>query len=133
MGMATVIAIYGPAGRNVIGSIANYLRAHGWRSGEPVVARATLAESDSSRFNTTTIELNETVGSLREKGAVFETNLPADAPAMLVILQGKDGPEYWIGFNNFFVITRYNRSNMYAMAVHDLGQAIRGFMRDTER
>jgi membrane-bound lytic murein transglycosylase B len=38
--------------------------------------------------------------------------------------QGRDGPEYRVGFNNFYVITRYNRSPMYAMAVYDLGQAI---------
>jgi peptidoglycan lytic transglycosylase B len=118
---------------DVIGSIANYLRAHGWRTGEPVVARATLASDDLSRFDTTVIQLNETVASLREKGVVFETAQPTDAPAMLVVLDGKSGPEYWVGFTNFFVITRYNRSNMYAMAVHDLGQAIRGFMQDTER
>jgi membrane-bound lytic murein transglycosylase B len=42
----------------------------------------------------------------------------------LVTLEGKAGPEYWIGFHNFFVITRYNRSVMYALAVHQLGQEI---------
>jgi len=118
---------------DVIGSIANYLRVHGWQAGEPVVARATLRGGDLSRFDTSTIRLNETVASLREKGAEFETELPDEAPAMLVVLEGKSGPEYWVGFNNFFVITRYNRSNMYAMAVHDVGHAIRGFMQDTER
>jgi membrane-bound lytic murein transglycosylase B len=52
---------------------------------------------------------------------------------MLVVGQGKDGPLYRVGFNNFYAITRYNRSPMYAMAVHDLGEAIQNFMRDTER
>jgi membrane-bound lytic murein transglycosylase B len=63
----------------------------------------------------------------------FQTELPADAPAMLIVAEGKDGPVYRVGFNNFYVITRYNRSPMYAMAVHDLGEAIQNFMRDTER
>lgn len=110
---------------DVIGSVANYMRVHGWRAGEPVVVNATLAEADLTRFNTDKVELNESVQSLRDKGVRFETNLPADAPAMLIVAQGKDGPVYRVGFNNFYVVTRYNRSTLYSMAVHDLGQAIR--------
>lgn len=110
---------------DVIGSVANYIRVHGWRAGEPVVVNATLTGTDLTRFNTEKIELNESVQSLRDKGVRFETDLPADAPAMLIVAQGKDGPVYRVGFNNFYVVTRYNRSTMYSMAVHDLGQAIR--------
>lgn len=110
---------------DVIGSVANYIRMHGWRTGEPVVVNATLVDADLARFNIAKIELNETVQSLRDKGVRFETDLPADAAAMLIVAQGKDGPVYRVGFNNFYVITRYNRSTMYSMAVHDLGQAIR--------
>jgi membrane-bound lytic murein transglycosylase B len=115
---------------DVIGSVANYLEAYGWRRGEPVVVTATLEGDDLTPFDTSKVELNETVGSLRAKKVRFETSLPNDAPAMFVVSQGKDGPQYRVGFNNFFVITRYNRSTMYAMAVHDLGQAIQNFMRD---
>jgi membrane-bound lytic murein transglycosylase B len=86
-----------------------------------------------SGFDTSKIALNETVKSLREKGVSFETSMADDAPAMLIVGQGKKGPEYRIGFNNFYVITRYNRSTMYAMAVHDLGFAIQGFMRDASK
>ncbi|HEY4369210.1 MAG TPA: lytic murein transglycosylase B [Steroidobacteraceae bacterium] len=118
---------------DVIGSVANYLRVHGWRDGEPVVVVAQLPDADLTRFDTSKIELNETVQSLRDKGVRFDTDMPASSPAMLVVAQGKDGPEYRVGFNNFYAITRYNRSNMYAMAVHDLGQAIQGFMRDAEK
>lgn len=117
---------------DVIGSIANYLTEHGWVNGQPVVVEATLDNPDLSRFDIK-LALNETVQSLRDKGVKFETELPPDAPAMLVVGQGKDGPLYRVGFNNFYVITRYNRSPMYAMAVHDLGEAIQNFMRDTER
>ncbi len=118
---------------DVIGSVANYLSVFGWREGEPVVVAATLASDDLSRFNTAKLELNETVQSLRDKGARFETSLPADAPALLIVAQGKDGPVYRVGFTNFYVLTRYNRSPMYAMAVHDLGQAVVNFMRDATR
>lgn len=117
---------------DIVGSVANYLRAHGWRKGEPVVVMATLQDDDLSRFDTSKVAMNETVQSLQDKGVRFETTLSGDAPAMLVVSQGADGPQYRVGFNNFYAITRYNRSTMYAMAVHDLGQAIRNFMRDED-
>jgi membrane-bound lytic murein transglycosylase B len=118
---------------DVIGSVANYLLAYGWREGEPVVVTAAFDGNDLSRFNIAKPELNETVQSLRDKGVRFETTLPADAPALLVVADGKDGPVYRVGFNNFYVITRYNRSPLYAMAVHDLGEAVMNFMRDATR
>lgn len=117
---------------DVIGSVANYLAQHGWVNGQPVAVSATLDDPDLSRFEVK-LALNETVQSLRAKGVKFETGLPPEAPAMLVVGQGKNGPLYRVGFNNFYVITRYNRSPMYAMAVHDLGEAIQNFMRDTDR
>jgi membrane-bound lytic murein transglycosylase B len=118
---------------DVIGSVANYLLAHGWREGEPVVVTAAFGGTDLSRFNTTKLELNESVQSLRDKGVRFETTLPADAPALLIVAEGKTGPVYRVGFSNFYAITRYNRSPMYAMAVHDLGDAVMNFMRDATR
>ena len=118
---------------DVVASVANYLEQHGWRHGEPVVVRAEIPDGDVSKFDTSTIALNETVGSLKSKGVKFETSLAPESPAMLVVAQGKDGPEYRVGFNNFFVITRYNRSNMYAMAVYDLGTAIAGIIEDSTR
>lgn len=114
---------------DVVGSIANYLKDHGWRAGEPVIVPATLTSTDLSRFDTT-LALNETVQSLRDKGVEFEIDLPPDAPAMLIQAQGKEGPVYRVGFNNFYVITRYNRSPLYAMTVYDLGQSIAGRVHD---
>jgi membrane-bound lytic murein transglycosylase B len=55
---------------------------------------------------------------------MFSTDLPADSKAQLLHLQDKDGEKYWVGFHNLFVITRYNTSVMYALAVHQLGQEI---------
>jgi membrane-bound lytic murein transglycosylase B len=118
---------------DIVGSVSNYLEAYGWIDGQPVVVDATLGSTDLSAFDTSKLALNETVQSLKDKGVRFEVELPAEAPAMLIVAQGKDGPVYRVGFTNFFVITRYNRSPMYAMAVHDLGEAIQNFMRDTER
>ena len=111
---------------DVIASVANYLRAYGWRSGEQVITSATLKDdADLTRLKTDRIELNESVQSLRDKGVQMETTQPPDAPAMLIVSQGKAGPEYRVGFHNFYVVTRYNRSSMYARAVHELGAAVR--------
>ena len=55
---------------------------------------------------------------------MFVTALPGDSKSELLTYEGDDGAEYWVGFHNFFVITRYNRSVMYALAVHQLGQEI---------
>jgi membrane-bound lytic murein transglycosylase B len=109
---------------DVLASVANYLKQHGWRSGEPVVADAVLTSIDTSAFTLGDVTLNETVGSLRAKGVKFTTTLPDTAPTVLLSLQGKDGPVYRVGFNNFYVITRYNRSPLYANTVYDLGQLI---------
>ncbi|MFL6547503.1 MAG: lytic murein transglycosylase B [Povalibacter sp.] len=109
---------------DIIGSVANYLRAYGWRDGEPVVVPASLEDPDLSRFTVGKVDLNETVKSLRDKGVRFDTRQPPDAPAMLIVAQGKSGPEYRVAFQNFYVVTRYNRSLLYSMAVHDLGQAV---------
>ncbi|MGD9842261.1 MAG: lytic murein transglycosylase B [Steroidobacteraceae bacterium] len=109
---------------DVLASIANYLKQHGWRAGEPVLALAQLDSSDTSAFSIGDVSLNESVGSLKAKGVRFATSLPDTAPAVLLALQSENGTEYRVGFNNFYVITRYNRSPLYANAVYDLGQAI---------
>jgi membrane-bound lytic murein transglycosylase B len=85
------------------------------------------------KFDVTRIRLNETVASLREKGARFETDLPADAPAMLVVTEGRDGNEYRVGFNNFVALSRYNPRIKYVLAVHDLGEAIARARDDAKR
>ena len=55
---------------------------------------------------------------------MFVTNLPGESAGELLTYEGADGIEHWVGFHNFFVITRYNRNVMYALAVHQLGQEI---------
>ncbi|NCF13874.1 MAG: lytic murein transglycosylase B [Gammaproteobacteria bacterium] len=111
---------------DVAGSVANYFVEHGWRSDEEVVAQASM----SSRWEgpvpepKNKLSANGTVASLSEKGVVFATNLPADAKAELLSYEGDDGKELWVGFHNFFVITKYNRSAMYGLAAYQLGQEI---------
>ncbi len=108
---------------DVFASVGNYLKVHGWRAGEPVLA---AASADDARLDglEAKLALTETVGSLRARGLRFETSLPDSAPAMLVPLRVAGGTEYRVGFTNFYAITRYNRSHMYASAVSDLADAI---------
>lgn len=111
---------------DVAGSIANYMNEHGWRSGEDVAARATLGSAwqGSPPRPRNTLEASGTVSSLAEAGVIFATDLPGSSKAELLSYEAIDGPEYHVGFHNFFVITRYNRSVMYALAVLELGQEI---------
>jgi membrane-bound lytic murein transglycosylase B len=108
---------------DVFESVGNYLKVHGWRAGEPVLASADASDARLDGIDPS-LALTETVGSLRARGLRFETSLPADAPAMLVTLRLAGGTEYRVGFTNFYAITRYNRSQMYASAVNDLADAI---------
>ena len=109
---------------DVAGSIANYFLEHGWKTGEEVVARATTGTNWSASSPRNILKPEDTVSSLSKKGVIFSTNLANDGIAQLITLDGADGSEYWVGFHNFFVITRYNHSAMYALAVHQLGQEI---------
>jgi len=104
-------------------SVGNYLKVHGWRAGEPVLAFADATDARLEGIDPK-LALTETVGSLRARGLRFATRLPDSAPAMLITLRLASGTEYRVGFTNFYAITRYNRSQMYASAVSDLADAI---------
>ena len=109
---------------DVAGSIANYFVEHGWKTGEEVIAQASTGTNWSGFTPKNILKPEDTVDSLSKKGVMFSTNLPNDDTAQLITLDGANGSEYWVGFHNFFVITRYNHSAMYALAVHQLGQEI---------
>ena len=111
---------------DVAGSVANYCVEHGWRTDEDVVAQATLGHgwSGPKPKPRNTLTASETVGSLSKKGVMFATNLGAESRGELLTYEGADGMEHWVGFHNFFVITKYNRSVMYALAAYQLGQVI---------
>jgi len=109
---------------DVAGSVANYFVKHGWTAGEEVTTQATLSSRFSGPAPDNTLSARETVRSLSQSGVMFSTDLSSDSKGQLVTLEGTNGTEHWVGFHNFFVITRYNRSVMYALAVHQLGQEI---------
>jgi membrane-bound lytic murein transglycosylase B len=109
---------------DVIASVANYFRSHGWEPDNPVLADATLDPDPNIVVDPANLELNDTVAGLRAKGVEFDAPLAAGEPALLVLAEQPDGPTYRVAFHNFYVITRYNHSARYAMAVHDLAEAI---------
>ena len=111
---------------DVAGSVANYFLAHRWRVGEEVVAEATLSSDWNGPIPPpkNTLKAADTVESLSKKGVMFVTDLSTDNKAQLLTYEGDSGIEHWVGFHNFFVITKYNRSVMYALAAHQLGQLI---------
>jgi membrane-bound lytic murein transglycosylase B len=112
---------------DIIGSIANYFHRHRWAPGEPVAVRATLANTDAAALATRALDMQSTVGALRAAGVDFDASLAVDAPANLLMLEAsaEGDAEYWVTLHNFFVITRYNRSPLYSIAVHRLAQDIR--------
>ena len=108
---------------DVFASVANYFVANGWRTGEPVLANATGGNGvdDPGKFK---LELADSVATIRSRSYGFSTTQGDDAPAVLVPAELQDSVAWRVGFQNFYVITRYNRSIRYAMAVHDLAVSI---------
>ncbi len=110
---------------DVCASIGNYLKEHGWNPGEPVLSEASVEPDKAADLDGRKLALAETVGSLKEKGVSFDSSLPPDAPALLIAADEADGVHWRVGYNNFYVITRYNHSPLYAMAVYELAAAIK--------
>jgi membrane-bound lytic murein transglycosylase B len=109
---------------DIFASIANYLHVHGWVMDAPVLSE-TRPLHDAVPPVAERVALDTTVGALSGAGLAVETTLPPETPAVLVSATQPDGTGWRVGFQNFYVITRYNRSPLYAMAVHDLAEAIR--------
>lgn len=111
---------------DAIGSVANYFHEHKWQFGDPVVHKASAADTDAAdALVSSALELEHSWAELAAAGITTEDELAADTPVKLVKLDGADGPEYWVVRHNFYVITRYNRSPLYAMAVYQLSEEIR--------
>ena len=109
---------------DVIASTANYFSEHGWEKDAPVLAEVELDPDPTFIIDTRNLTLNETLKSLAASGVETRSDAAPDTPVMIVSAEQRDGPVYRVGFKNFEVITRYNRSARYAMAVSDLAQAI---------
>lgn len=110
---------------DAIGSVANYFAVHGWRAGEPVTIRA-RASGSRARAMETGFDTSYSLDALKRNGIHTTASPDAGGTVSLIKLDARGGYEYWLGLKNFYVITRYNHSSYYAMAVHQLAQAVRG-------
>jgi membrane-bound lytic murein transglycosylase B len=111
--------------RDIIASVANYLHVHGWQLGAPVAEPALVNGIPDAALAAAGLKPSLMVADLQAQGITTRQDHSGDRPVSLVELEQRDGPEYWLGFNNFYVITRYNRSPLYAMAVYQLSEEIR--------
>ena len=109
---------------DAIGSVANYFAAHGWRRGELVAVPAQNRGGEGAILKAG-FDTRYSPSALRTKGISPAGPVPAVEEVSLLRLDAAGGYEYWLGLPNFYTITRYNHSTYYAMAVHQLGQAIR--------
>ena len=110
---------------DAIGSVGNYFKEHGWREGAGIISPATIPDSDISALLTNGLEPKLTMAVMAEAGIVSGDEVGATENVKLLQLENKDDYEYWLALHNFYVITRYNHSALYAMAVYQLAEAIR--------
>jgi membrane-bound lytic murein transglycosylase B len=103
---------------DVIGSVANYFREHGWKPGEAVVIPARVNGQIEETRNK--LKPHTLISDLSRQGVYPQAHMNEDVKATVITFHGKKGKEYWLGLDNFYVITRYNHSAMYAMAVYQL-------------
>ena len=114
---------------DAIGSVANYFSQHGWEYGQPVVMPARV--SGDAKLREGLPDGNDVptvrVGELGRYGIILNGDVSGDPVTNLIELEtGKGKFGYWVGFQNFYVITRYNRSQLYSMSVVRLSRAVLG-------
>jgi len=109
---------------DAIASVANYFKRHGWKNGQPVVQRVRVSGDQYQDVVNDSRKPKWTAGELKALGVKPTESIDDDKPAALIRLQGEKGAEFWLGEYNFYVITRYNHSRMYAMAVYQLSQEL---------
>ncbi|MGC1457620.1 MAG: lytic murein transglycosylase B [Steroidobacteraceae bacterium] len=110
--------------RDIFASVANLFRLNGWQSGAPVLAEAQLTAGAPLPEAPRLLDLTQTLEGLKALGITTDSDLPGDTAAVLIAAEQANGPAFRVGFHNFYVISRYNRSARYSMAVADLAQAI---------
>lgn len=108
---------------DAIGSVANYLRENGWRPGELIVSAVTVS-GDFASVKQNSFDRDRTLAEVEAAGWQPVLRQNDDDLVFPIRLDGEQGTEYWLGYKNFWAISRYNRSTAYSMAVFQLAEAI---------
>ncbi len=115
---------------DVIGSVANYFNQHGWQVGQPITIPVIISGDRYTELLDKGLKPAISISELPQYGVEVDTNSYSQEKVALLELKNDNSIEYWAGFNNFYVITRYNHSHMYAMAVYQLSQLIKQDIKD---
>ena len=118
---------------DAIGSVANYYKSFGWRSGEGITVPAEVDPGDAQPLLEIGLLPQLSVRELKRFGVMPAAAVDEGAKAALFTAQAATGPLYWLGLNNFYVITRYNRSVNYALVVQELARELRGRFRPEDQ
>ena len=110
---------------DAIGSIANYYRSHGWRAGEMIAVPAEVDPGEANALLELGVKPQLKVGELKRRGVSPAAPVEEGPEAALIMAESENGPSYWLGLNNFYVITRYNRSINYALVIDELARELR--------
>ena len=111
---------------DAVASVANYLARHGWRAGEPVALPLEATDGADPELPTRSEFVPQrSLIEITSAGYAHDHDLDPATQAAVLMLEERDGESHWLTFQNFYVITRYNRSPLYAMAVHQLAEAVR--------
>jgi membrane-bound lytic murein transglycosylase B len=119
---------------DIIASVANYFKLHGWRENQPVT-RQVKGGKNLKKFVDAGMKPSIKIAELLAEGVkpVNQETLDPQALTSLIKLDAGNRNEYWLGLHNFYVITRYNHSNLYAMAAYQLSQEILATKQATEQ
>ena len=109
---------------DAIGSVANYFKKHHWRTGEPIASKVTVHGERFRLLLSKGIKPDKTIQELLDNGVVLPNGLPEQLKGKLIAFETKTGFEYWVVWHNFYVISRYNHSALYSMAVFQLSEQI---------
>ena len=109
---------------DVIGSVANYFKRHGWVQGEPIAVPVQVSGMRYQDILKKGLKPEATIKEFRKVGISVPKDYGNSIEASLIELETEDSNEYWAGMKNFYVITRYNHSALYAMAVYQLSEEI---------
>ena len=119
---------------DAIGSVANYFKQHGWQNGAPVASLARYLGDNSQEDKKLQQVVHKgtkpqkpklTILDIKQAGLIADADYADNAKATAMAFEGAEGLEFWIGLQNFYVITRYNHSPLYAMAVYQLSEELR--------